>query len=157
MKLYCIIKNNDDEEDEHIKHNVHKKVHEHVKESNEHRHMKNTDYLRYIGKHGHHFNKELSKYAVEKLYGHEALSYEKIEEIFKQSGEILTDGNTIADLYFVTHRMKHRHSIQTIKSDSHVILLSVESLNDPIADEAFSEWIEYMNRKDEEIPWEHFI
>lgn len=138
-------------------HDHHESHHEN-KEKKEHEHaVKNSDYFKYIAKHGHHFSKELSKYAVEKLYGSEKMSYDKIEEIFKQSGEMLSDGDTIADLHFIVNRMKHRHSTQTIKSDAHIVLLSIESLNDPMSDEVFCEWIECMKRRKEEIPWHHFI
>lgn len=138
-------------------HDHHESHHEN-KEKKEHEHaVKNSDYFKYIAKHGHHFSKELSKYAVEKLYGSEKMSYDKIEEIFKQSGEMLSDGDTIADLHFIVNRMKHRHSTQTIKSDAHIVLLSIESLNDPMSDEVFCEWIECMKRRKEEIPWQHFI
>ena len=143
------------EHDHHEYHHEHKEKKEH---DHEHEHVvKNSDYFKYIAKHGHHFSKELSKYAIEKLYGSEKMSYDKIEEIFKQSGEMLSDGDTIADLHFIVNRMKHRHSTQTIKSDAHIVLLSIESLNDPMSDEVFCEWIECMKRRKEEIPWHHFI
>lgn len=142
-----------------VEHKHHLSVHMHDgdKEENSHSTVKNSDYFKYIAKHGHHFSKELSKYAVEKLYGSEKLSYDKIEEIFRQSDEVLSDGDTIADLHFVVNRMKHRHSSQTIKSDAHIVLLSIESLNDPMSDEVFCEWIECMKRRKEEIPWRNFL
>lgn len=142
-----------------IEHKHHLSVHMHDsdKERDGHSTVKNSDYFKYIAKHGHHFSKELSKYAVEKLYGSEKLSYDKIEEIFKQSNEVLSDGNTIADLHFIVNRMKHRHSSQTIKSDAHIVLLSIESLNDPMSDEVLCEWIECMKRRKEEIPWHNFL
>lgn len=141
--------------EEHSKHHHHEEEHERHKEDSDS--IKNSDYFMYIAKHGHHFNKELSKYAVEKLYGSEKIGYDKIEEIFRQSGEMLSDGDTIADLHFVVNRMKHRHSSTTIKSDAHIVLLSIESLNDPMSDEVFCEWVECMKRRKEEIHWKHFI
>ena len=142
-----------------VEHKHHLSVHMHDgdKEGNGHSTVKNSDYFKYIAKHGHHFSKELSKYAVEKFYGSEKLSYDKIEEIFRQSDEVLSDGDTIADLHFVVNRMKHRHSSQTIKSDAHIVLLSIESLNDPMSDEVFCEWVECMKRRKEEIPWHNFL
>ena len=154
----------DDEEKEKHHHANHEEEHYEHHHEEEHKHhqeksgdLKNSDYFKYIAKHGHHFSKELSKYAVEKLYGSEKMSYDKIEEIFRQSGEMLSDGDTIADLHFVVNRMKHRHSSATIKSDAHIVMLSIESLNDPMSDEVFCEWIECMKRRKEEIPWSHFI
>lgn len=146
-------------EEEH-KHHEEENKHKHHEEEHKHEEsgeMKNSNYFKFIAKHGHHFTKELAKYAVEKLYGNEKISYIHIDEILKQSGEVLSDGDTIADLYFVVNRMKHRHSSQTIKSDLHIVLLSVESLNDPMSDEVFCEWIECMKRRKEEIPWSRFI
>lgn len=171
MKTKFVYLVRDDEEKEKHHRHAHHKEHHHDEEHHEHHHeeehehhkeksgdsIKNADYFKYIAKHGHHFSKELSKYAVEKLYGSEKMSYDKIEEIFRQSDEMLSDGDTIADLHFVVNRMKHRHSSTTIKSDAHIVMLSIESLNDPMSDEVFCEWIECMKRRKEEIPWSHFI
>ena len=165
-KIFYVMKKDDEKKRHHHEHEGYEHDHQEYnhehKEKKEHDHehehvVKNSDYFKYIAKHGHHFSKELSKYAVEKLYGSEKMSYDKIEEIFKQSGEMLSDGDTIADLHFIVNRMKHRHSTQTIKSDAHIVLLSIESLNDPMSDEVFCEWIECMKRRKEEIPWHHFI
>ena len=167
MKTKFVYLVRDDEEKEKHHRHAHHEEHHHDEEHHEHHHeeehehhkeksgdsIKNADYFKYIAKHGHHFSKELSKYAVEKLYGSEKMSYDKIEEIFRQSDEMLSDGDTIADLHFVVNRMKHRHSSTTIKSDAHIVMLSIESLNDPMSDEVFCEWIECMKRRKEEIPW----
>lgn len=155
-------KHHHDEESEEIKEGVEVIEHKHhisvhMNDKENHSTLKNSDYFKYIAKHGHHFSKELSKYAIEKLYGNEKLTYDKTEEIFRQSDEVLSDGDTIADLYFVVNRMLHRHSSQTIKSDAHIVLLSIESLNDPMSNEVFCEWIECMKRRKEEIPWENFL
>lgn len=146
-KMFFIMKKDKDNHEDY--------KHTHDKEKSEP--IKNSDYFKYISKHGHHFSKELSKYAIEKLYGNEKLSYEKVEEILRQSDEILSDGDTIADLHFIVNRMKQRHSSHTIKSDSHIVLLSIEILNDPMSDEVFCEWVECMKRRKEEIPWYDFL
>lgn len=132
--------------------------HHHDTEKDDDATIKNGDYLKYIAKHGHHFCKELAKFAVSKLNNSNGrLKYEKIEEIFSQSGENLTDGNTIADLYYMTNKIKSRHSTATIKSDSHVVMLAVEYLNDPSDEDVFCDWVDNMKRRNENIDWSNFL
>lgn len=120
--------------------------------------VKNTDYLQYIAKHGHHFSKELAEYAVSKLDdANGRLKYDKVEEILTQSDEALTEGNTIADLYYLTNKIKSRHSTATIKSDVHVVMLAIECLNDPFDEEVFCDWCDNMKRRNEKIHWDKFL
>lgn len=155
-KVYCVVKHNEEEEHHHEEAHTHSEEMHH--EHKEHNNIKNGDYLQYIAKHGHHFCKELAKLAVSKLNDTNGrLKYEKVEEILSQSGESLTDGNTIADLYYMTNKIKSRHSTATIKSDSHVVMLAIEYLNDPSDEEVFCDWVDNMKRRNEKIDWNDFL
>lgn len=163
-KICYVVKCHEDEEsEERYEERRESDVKEHeqkreTKEINVNINMKNTDYLQYIAKHGHHFSKELAEYAVSKLDNSNGkLKYDKVEEILTQSDEALTEGNTIADLYYLTNKIKSRHSTATIKSDVHVVMLAIECLNDPSDEEVFCDWCDNMKRRNEKIHWDKFL
>lgn len=154
-KVCYVVKCN---EEEHEEERVHLEEMHHEHKEQHHESIKNGEYLQYIAKHGHHFCKELAKLAVSKLNdANGRLKYEKVEEILSQSGESLTDGNTIADLYYMTNKIKSRHSTATIKSDSHVVMLAIEYINDPSDEEVFCDWVDNMKRRNEKIDWNDFL
>lgn len=122
--------------------------------------LKDKDYYKYVEKYGHHFSRKLSEFLVKEFAKPETrISYDKVEEILKQSGEELDEGHTVADLYYVSNMIKNRHSTSTIKSDSHVVMLAVEYLNDPSKSEGetFCEWFDGLKRKNKEISWNNFM
>lgn len=122
--------------------------------------LKDENYYNYITKFGHHFNKKLSETLVKELMGiGDKISYDKVEEVLKQSDEELDEGHTLADLHYIANVIKARHSNSTVKSDAHVIMLAIEYLNDPNKSEGeiFCEWLDSLKRKNKKIVWNDFI
>ena len=122
--------------------------------------LKDADYYQYIAKHGHHFNKELADYAISKLDSvNEKICYKKTEDLLTQADDKLSDGSTVADLYFIANTIKSRHSSSTVKSDAHVVSLALEYINDPnkVEGEIFCEWLDSVKRRNEGVRWAEFI
>lgn len=117
---------------------------------------------KYLSTHGHHFNDKAAKHAISRMVTKEGKTYsipmEKVLEILKQEGITMSVNMTAGDALYLSNKIRHAHSTDTVKSDAHCIHLAIECLNDPNSEEgeAFQEWVDRMDRQKQDIPWHEF-
>lgn len=114
----------------------------------------------YIRKNGHHFTDSLARFVVDKFVSvNPKIPFNKTEELLKHSDEPIMEDITLGDLHVIINEIRATHSMNSVKSDAHALILAIESLNNPNKDseELFDDWIDILERRKEDICWENYI
>lgn len=122
-----------------------------------------TGYDEYVEKHGHHFNRKLVKWAVDKMENDDGsndhATIEQVKSIWESAGFKLPKDMTWGDVAY-SYNMTHAdYYPDPLKTDKEVLREAYKDVydKDGYPEKIFNRWLSDIKGKGIEVPWHEMI